>query len=146
MGSGPVSDKPTYQDLATIGSFPRLCANARVVFQAASFRQLLTHFEDSSKLKRMLSQPPKSGTVIGAVLYGLIAGISVVVLIILGSAVLGILAALFLGVIESRWVYVNDEARPWLPIIFGEYSIIPAFVVGALVCWGIWKSRLGSPE
>jgi hypothetical protein len=34
------------------------------------------------------------------------------------------------------------ESKPWLPIILGEYSIVPGVVVGAIVCWRTWKSRL----
>jgi zinc transporter ZupT len=87
----------------------------------------------------MLSLPQKSGTKVGAILYGLLVGISAVVVIVFGAFVLGALGS---------WVHIyrlwddSGEYQAWLPIILGEYAIVPAIVVGAVICWKIWKSRL----
>jgi hypothetical protein len=73
----------------------------------------------------MLSLPQRSGTKVGAILYGLLAGISVVVVIVFGSFVLGVLGS---------WVHIyrlwddSGEYQAWLPIIFGEYSIVPGLL------------------
>jgi len=80
-----------------------------------------------------------SETKVGAILYGLLAGISVFVVVVFG--------AFFLGVLGS-WVQIyrlwddSAEYQAWLPILFGEHSIVPGTIAGALVCWKIWRSRL----
>ena len=86
---------------------------------------------------------PSNGTKVGAILYGLVAGISLALVIVFSSFLLGILAAL----VSIHTPRINlGEYPPWLPIIFAECSVVPAFVVGAIICWKIWKSRLRSTE
>jgi hypothetical protein len=86
----------------------------------------------------MFSLSPSGGTKVGAVLYGLVVGLSAVVLMVFSSFLLGLLATLV--VIHTR---LNlGEYPPWLPIIFAECSVVPAVVVGAIICWKTWKSRL----
>ena len=92
-----------------------------------------------ARQETVLSLPPSSGTKVGAILYGLVAGISVALLIVFSSFLLGILAAL----VSIHIPRINlGELPPWLPIIFVELSLVPGIVVGAIVCWKIWKSRL----
>jgi hypothetical protein len=62
--------------------------------------------------------------------YGLLAGIFAVVLMVFVAIVLGVLGS---------WVHIyrlwddSGEYQAWLPLIFGEYSIVPGIVVGAVV-------------
>ena len=87
----------------------------------------------------MLSAPSYSGTKIGAVLYGLAAGVAVLLVTVFVATFLGVLIALFADYTGWRGL---GEAKPLLPLTFGEYSILPGIVVGVVVCWRIWKSRL----
>ena len=87
----------------------------------------------------MLSAPSYSGTKVGAVIYGLAAGIASFIGVVFVSVVLGVLLAWFSD--TTGWIQLG-EYKPWLPIIFGEYSMAPGIVVGAIVCWRMWKSRL----
>jgi len=101
------------------------------------------HGKRDARQETVLSLPPSSGTKVGAILYGLVAGSSVALLIVFSSLLLGILAAL----VSIHTPQINfGEYPPWLPIIFAECSVVPAFVVGAIICWKIWKSRLRSTE
>jgi hypothetical protein len=84
----------------------------------------------------VLSLPPSNGTKAGAILYGLVAGTSVVVVMVFASFFLGVLAALI--VIHTPQINLG-EYPPWLPIIFAECSVAPAVVVGGIICWKIWK-------
>jgi hypothetical protein len=79
----------------------------------------------SQTYRRMFSLTPGSRTKLGSILYGLIAGTSVLVGVILASFVLGAFASL----------------------VFNLMRINPGgYAVGAFVCWKIWKSRLGRIE
>jgi hypothetical protein len=88
----------------------------------------------------MLSSPQYSGTKIGAVIYGLAAGIAILLGIVFASVLLGVLIAI---VANARGWTGLGEYQPWLPVGFGEYSIVPGTMMGAIVCWKIWKSKLG---
>jgi hypothetical protein len=88
----------------------------------------------------MLSSPRYSGTKIGAVIYGLAAGIAILLGLVFASVLLGVLIALLAD--ATGWTGLG-EYKPWLPLGFGEYSMVPGALVGAIVCWKIWKSRLG---
>ena len=91
----------------------------------------------------MLSQPPSSGTKVGAILYGLVAGISVVVVMTFVSFFLGALTSWILGATE--WVNLGEYSA-WLPLIFAEYSSPLWVAVGAMVCWKVWKPRVHRNE
>jgi hypothetical protein len=91
----------------------------------------------------MLSAPTYTGTKVGAILYGLAAGVAVLVVIVFAATVLGVLIALLAD--ATGWIGLG-ESKPWLPLALGEYSIVPGVVVGAFVCWKIWKSRLWPPQ
>lgn len=96
-----------------------------------------------ARQETVLSLPPSNGTKVGAILCGLAAGASVVVVIVFSSFLLGILAAL----VAIHTPRINlGEYPPWLPFIFAECSVVPAVVVGAIICWKIWKSRLQRTE
>lgn len=87
----------------------------------------------------MLSAPSYSGTKVGAIIYGLAAGVATFVGLVFVSVLVGALIAWLLD--TNGWTGL-EEYKPWLPIILGEYSMPPAIVVGAIVCWRIWKARL----
>ena len=87
----------------------------------------------------ILSIPPSSGTKIGTILYGLGAWLVTFVGVVLTSVLLGVFIAWLAD--SNGWTGLG-EYKPWLPIIFGEYSVVPGIVVGAVVCWKIWKSGL----
>jgi hypothetical protein len=90
----------------------------------------------------MFSLTPGSRTKLGSILYGLIAGTSALVGVILASFFLGALASLVFNLMR-----INPGGyAPWLPLAFAEYSTVPGIAVGAFVCWKIWKSRLGRIE
>jgi hypothetical protein len=84
----------------------------------------------------MLSAPSYSGTKVGAVFYGLAAGLATFIGIVFVSVLLGVLLAWFSALM------MLGEYKPWLSIIFGEYSMVPGIVLGAIVCWRIWRARL----
>jgi hypothetical protein len=89
----------------------------------------------------MLSLPQRYGTKTGAVLYGLVAGISAVVIIVFGAFFIGVFASW----IPVLWAWdQTGEYSAWAPLIFAEYSVLPALAVGAVVAWWIWRSRLRS--
>ena len=89
----------------------------------------------------MLLAPSYCGTKIGAILYGLAAGMGVFVVIVFASALLGVFVDWFSSF--TGWISLGEYGA-WLPIMLGEYSLIPGLVVAVIVCWKIWKSRLGS--
>jgi hypothetical protein len=91
----------------------------------------------------MLSAPSYSGTKVGAVIYGLAVGVATLIGLVFVSVSLGILLAWFSD--STGWIKLGGY-KPWLPLIFGEYSIVPGIIVGSVVCWRIWKSRLGPRE
>jgi len=91
----------------------------------------------------MLSAPSYSGTKVGAIVYGLAAGIATFIGVVFASASIGALLAWSSD--STGWIKLG-EYKPWLPIIFGEYSVVPGIAAGAIVCWKIWKSRLRSHE
>ncbi len=74
-----------------------------------------------------------------AILYGLGAGLMTLVGVVLTSVLLGAFIAWLFD--SNGWTGLGVY-KPWLPIIFGEWSIVPGTVVGAIVCWKIWKSEL----
>ena len=79
-----------------------------------------------TRQKTVLSLPPSGETKVGAILYGLVAGISVASVIVFSSFWLGILAAL----VAIHTPRINfGEYPPWLPITFATRSVVPAFVV-----------------
>jgi hypothetical protein len=57
-------------------------------------KPMALHGKRDARQETVLSLPPSSGTKVGAILYGLVAGISVALLIVFSSFLLGILAAL----------------------------------------------------
>jgi hypothetical protein len=88
---------------------------------------------------RMLSLTQSSGTKLGTILYGLGVGFASLMGVVFTSVLLGVFIAWLFD--SNGWTGLG-EYKPWLPIIFGEYSTVPGVVVGAVVCWKILKSRL----
>jgi hypothetical protein len=87
----------------------------------------------------MLTAPFYNGTKIGAVIYGLAAGIATLLGIVFVCVVVGILLAWFSD--STGWIKLGGY-KPWLPLIFGEYSIPPGMIVGSVVGWRTWKAGL----
>lgn len=87
----------------------------------------------------MLSLTQGSGTKLGAILYGLGLGLATLVGVVFTSFLLG---AFIERLFDSNGWTGLGEYKPWLPIIFGEYSLAPAVVVGVVVFWKTLKSRL----
>jgi hypothetical protein len=87
----------------------------------------------------MLSQNQGGGTKLGAILDGLGVGLATLIGVVFTSFLLGAFIAWLFD--SNSWTGLG-EYKPWLPIIFGEYSIVPGVVVGAVVCWKRLKSRL----
>jgi len=73
----------------------------------------------------------------------LAAGIATFTGVVFVSILLGILLAWFSD--STGWIKLGEN-KPWLPLIAGECSIVPGIVVGAVVCWRIFKSRLRPKE
>jgi hypothetical protein len=79
---------------------------------------------------------------VGAVFCGLAAGIGVAVAI---SVALGLVGAAISLAGNAGWVHLG-EYQPWLPLIGLEQGFLLGLVLGAIVCWRIWRSRLrGTP-
>jgi hypothetical protein len=76
---------------------------------------------------------------IAIVIYGLVAA----VLAAMGTSavflVLGIAVSLFAQ--STGWIHLG-EYQPWLPVIGLEYGFIPGVIIGAFVCWKVWRTRL----
>jgi hypothetical protein len=91
----------------------------------------------------MLSLTQSSGTKLGAILYGLGVGFATLIGVVFTSV---LLCAFIAWLFDSNGWAGLGEYKPWLPIIFGEYSIVPGVVVGAIVCWKMSKSRLRASQ
>lgn len=77
---------------------------------------------------------------IGIVIYGLVAGLCTAVGTSAVLLVLGIAVSLFAQ--STGWIHLG-EYQPWLPMIGLEYGFFLGIVLGAIVCWRVWRSRLG---
>jgi hypothetical protein len=89
----------------------------------------------------MLSLPQPNGSKVEAILYGLGLGLATFIGVVFTSVLLGVLIA---WLFDSKGWTSLGEYKPWLPIVFGEYFTVPGIVVGVVVSWKIWKSRIGS--
>jgi hypothetical protein len=89
--------------------------------------------------KDMLSEPPNPGTKVGATLYGLGVGLATLTGIVFVSFLVGALIAWLFD--SNGWTGL-EEYKPWLPIMLGEYSIVPGIAIGAVVGWKLWKARV----
>jgi hypothetical protein len=77
---------------------------------------------------------------IGIIFYGLIIGAGAALLTSLGFGLVGLLLSL-MG--NAGWIHLG-EYQPWMPIIGIEYGVVPAIVIGVVVCWKVCRSRLRS--
>ncbi|MFZ0477749.1 MAG: hypothetical protein WAL71_01275 [Terriglobales bacterium] len=82
-----------------------------------------------------LTMPQK----VGAIFSGLVAGAGVVLATSATLCLVGI-AASEAG--NAGWIHLG-EYQPWLPIIGLEQGFLFGLVLGAIVCWRVWRSRLG---
>jgi hypothetical protein len=82
-----------------------------------------------------LTMPQK----VGAVFSGLAAGAGVALATSAALCLAGV------GVAEAGnagWIHLG-EYQPWLPLIGLEQGFFLGIVLGAIVCWRVWTSRLG---
>jgi hypothetical protein len=80
-----------------------------------------------------LSIPQK----VGAIFYGLAAGLGVAIATSVALCLLGVVIALFAN--YTRWI----PSQPWLPLVGLEQGFLLGIVLGAIVCWRVWRTRLG---
>ena|ERR1700676_452629 len=73
---------------------------------------------------------------IGIVLYGLVAGVGTALGISAAFLVVGSAISLFAQ--STGWIHLG-EYQPWLPIIATECGLFIGLVLGALVCWKVWR-------
>jgi hypothetical protein len=76
---------------------------------------------------------------IAIVIYGLVAAVPAAMGTSAVFLVLGIAVSLFAQ--STGWIHLG-EYQPWLPVIGLEYGFIPGVVIGAFVCWKVWRTRL----
>lgn len=76
---------------------------------------------------------------VGAVLSGLVAGMGVA---LATSAALSLVGVGIAEAGNAGWIHLG-EYQPWLPIIGLEQGFLLGLVLGAIVCWRVWRSRLG---
>ncbi len=86
-----------------------------------------------------MSSGLRAGRKIGAVLYGLLAGIAVFIILPLGALVLGIA---FMLINQATHLIELGEAEAWLGILFAQYAFYAAFVIGPIVWWKVCARRL----
>lgn len=83
-----------------------------------------------------MSPPHKSAlTIIAIILYGLVAGLAATIIIVLGSIFLRLLAARIFS--QLGW-----ESAMGVGLRSVYYTFIPGLIVGMIVCFKVWISRL----
>jgi hypothetical protein len=86
----------------------------------------------------MWTLPRSAFQKIGIVIYGLAVGVGTALSISAAFLVLGSVISLFAQ--STGWIHLG-EYQPWLPIMGAEYGLFIGLVLGALVCWKVWRSR-----
>jgi hypothetical protein len=86
----------------------------------------------------MWTQPRSPFQKIGIVIYGLMVGVGTALGTSAAFLVLGIAISLFAQ--STGWIHLG-EYQPWLPIIGMEYGFFLGLVIGAFVCWKVWRTR-----
>jgi hypothetical protein len=86
----------------------------------------------------MWTQPRSALQKIGVVIYGLMAGVGTALGTSAAFLVLGIVISLFAQ--STGWIHLG-EYQPWLPVIGMEYGFFLGLVIGAFVCWKVWRTR-----
>jgi len=86
----------------------------------------------------MWTQPRNALQKIGVVIYGLMAGVGTALGTSAAFLVLGIAISLFAQ--STGWIHLG-EYQPWLPVIGMEYGFFLGLVIGAFVCWKLWRTR-----
>jgi hypothetical protein len=75
---------------------------------------------------------------IGIVIYGVAVGLGTALGTSAAFLVLGIAISLFAQ--STRWIRLG-EYQPWLPIIGMEYGFFLGLIIGAILCWRLWRTR-----
>jgi hypothetical protein len=75
---------------------------------------------------------------IGVVFYGLAIGVGTALCTSATFLVLGVTISLIAQ--STVWIHLG-EYQPWLPIIGLEYGFFLGLVIGAFVCWRVWRTR-----
>ena len=88
----------------------------------------------------MWPQRPTAFEKIGIVCYGLALGTCTALGTSAALLILGIAIALFAQ--STGWIDLG-KYQPWLPIIGLEYGFFLGIIIGACVCWRVWRSRFG---
>ena len=86
----------------------------------------------------MFTLPRSTHDKIGTVIYGLLVGAGIAVGTSATCLVLGIAVSWFAQ--STGWIHLG-EYQPWLPIIGMEYGFFLGIVIGAFVCWKVWRAR-----
>ncbi len=82
-----------------------------------------------------LSGPQK----VGVIFYGLAMGVCAVAATTIASAILGTLVAVLLGLAHLAG---NDGGGGFFALEAAFFGFYAGIVLGAVVCWKIWRSRL----
>jgi hypothetical protein len=89
----------------------------------------------------MWTLPQSALQKIGVVFYGLAVGVGTALCTSATFLVLGVTISLTAQ--STGWIHLG-EYQPWLPIIGLEYGFFLGLVIGAFVCWKVWRTRLNA--
>lgn len=84
----------------------------------------------------MYTVPRGAHQKIGIVIYGFAVGVGTALGISAAFLVLGSAISLFAQ--STGWIDLGAY-QPWLPIMGAEYGLFIGVVLGALVCWNVWR-------
>ena len=74
---------------------------------------------------------------VGSIVYGLLAGFATAMVFTIASVFLVALASWFLR--YTNWDPSGEWSGP-LGIVVAYYAFLPGVIVGAVVCWKVWRS------
>jgi len=86
----------------------------------------------------MWTLPYSAPQKLGIIIRGLAAGVGTA---ILTSACLFLIGLGLSLMGNAGWIHLG-ESQPWLPIAGLEYGFLFGLVIGAIVCWKVWRSQL----
>jgi hypothetical protein len=76
---------------------------------------------------------------VGSTVYGLLAGFATAMVFTIASVFVIALASWFLR--YANWDPSGEWSGP-LGIVLAYYAFLPGVIVGAVVCWKVWKSGI----
>ena len=86
----------------------------------------------------MWTLPQSAPQKVGIVVYGLAVGACTALGTSAALLLFGIAISLFAQ--HTGWIHLG-EYQPWLPIMGMEYGLFLGIVLGAFVCWKVWRTR-----